>query len=76
LTSMSFCQWYAIANSNVTDFKINTSGLKLIVVRMRKKVKNKYRENRKITSKKSGHVSGYRFGERVVTVQERDIAVI
>jgi len=35
---MEFCQWYAITNSNVAEFKINSSGLKLIAARMRKNV--------------------------------------
>ena len=36
--SMGFCQWYIFTNSNVAEFKQNTSGLKLIVARMKKKV--------------------------------------
>ena len=36
LMSMGFCQWYIITNSNLAEFKINISGLKLIAARLKK----------------------------------------
>ena len=41
LTTLGFCQWYRTSNSTPTGFSVNSSGVKLISQRLKRKVSEK-----------------------------------